>query len=189
MRAVSAGGCCPSCSLQFAACFACVCVVVHARVLLQTVLTFWHITVAFRRFTSRASEVLREEHDQDPSTSEAFDAERVTLTHQQTEMVVSRSLTDRMMYGCCSGCFLLLSTLTLFALLVSLAMYTSISAQDCASTTPHLLQASKIFSLGVLGVFLMHLGVFAKLSADFTLCWEIHFLEQALVKEEVKIRE
>ena len=142
--------------------------------------------MAFRRFTSRAADVIKEEHDDE---SAAFDAERVTLTHQQTEMVVSRSLTDRMMYGCCSGCFLLLSTLTLFALLVSLAMYTSISAQDCSTSTPNLLKAAKSFSISVLAVFIMHLAVFAKLSGDFALCWDIHFLEQSLVKEEVKIRE
>lgn len=134
----------------------------------------------------KSQEVIREEmaEEDDPLAHE-----RMGLTHQQEEMIVSKSLTDRMLYGCCSTCFLLLATLVLFALLLALFLYVVIQRNDCHDLMPRFTSAAAPFVVGIFLVFLFHILVYLRLSTDFFLLWEIHFCEQNLIKEEVKIRE
>jgi hypothetical protein len=152
--------------------------------LLSILLTHWHITVILRRFVTPAKSVLREEADDE----EAAQAERIGLTHSQQEMVVSRSMTDRMMYGCCSTCTLLLSTLVLLSLLIALFVYTVLGTNTCHEKMPSFTRNAAFLCLGILGILIVHIVTYSRFTYDFILCYEIHFCEQSLIKEEVKIR-
>ena len=154
---------------------------------MSIVLTHYHINIVFRRFVSTSSAVIREtaiENDEDSHIHE-----RTGLTHQQTEMIVSRAITDRMMYGCCSTCTFILSTIILLVLTIIFFIFTVAQSNDCHTSMKTFVRNGSYVCIGLVVVLVSQCILYTRFIRDFILCYEIHFMEQQLIKEEVRIRE
>ena len=139
-----------------------------------------------RRFVSKAEEVVREQVED----MEEGEAEQVALlSPAQREKLVSRALTDGMLHACCGALLLLLCTLAILSLaFVLLAWSVTSPSADCSEAVPTLLHRSQLLAAGLGLLLLFHLAFYVSLRTDAALCVQIHFMEQAMIKHDGKIR-
>lgn len=142
----------------------------------MTICTFWNIQVTYRRFISPTHDVLAEE---DP---EAIEKER--LTPSEAEKKIATSITDRMVLTCCTCGTQICAYLSLIGLLIAGMVY--VWRADCVSTAWGLVSQGRAFSLVSLFVLLLHIPVYIRWYSDCFYLWEVHFMEQTLIKTEGK---